>query len=101
MGTIALYAKLQRNVEVVQPQVVKSPEEASAGKPIIRDAIPVTLAEYDVNTKNAITAHRLKDYRRKRFNLILLPKIETLFERVLEGSEFWNALLNESTNFKR
>lgn len=101
MGTIALYGKLLRNVEVKQPHVVKSPEEVAEGKPIIRDAKQVTLAEYDVNTKNAITAHRLKDYRRKHFNLILLPKIETLFEKVLEGSEFWNALLNESTDPRR
>lgn len=97
MGTISYYAKLFTPVEVEQPILLKEPEKEFAGKSILSDAKEITLAEYDVDTKDAITAHHLKDYRRKRFNLILLPKVEILFDRVLEGSEYWNALLhNES-----
>ena len=97
MGTIAYYNKLISYTQVSQPVQLKELEKEFAGKPILTDAKEITLAEYDVDTKDAITAHHLKDYRRKRFNLILLPKIDTWFDRVLEGSEYWNGLLhNES-----
>lgn len=97
MGTIQYYSKLYSGKPVKQPEVVKEPEMVFAGKPILNDAKEITLAEYDVDTKDAITAHHLKDYRRKRFNLVLLPDISTLFDKVLEGSEYWNGLLhNES-----
>lgn len=97
MGAISYYAKLYPNIIVKQPEVLKEPEKASLGKPILNDAKEITLAEYDVDTKDAITAHHLKDYRRKSFNLILLPDIETLFDKVLEGSDYWYGLLhNES-----
>lgn len=94
MGTIAYYAKLYNNTTVKQPHVLKEPEKEFAGRAIISDAKEITLAEYDLDTKDAITAHHLKDYRRKRFNLVLLPKIDTLFDRILEGSEYWNGLLH-------
>lgn len=97
MGQIGLYAKLYREINLQQPIVTKSPEEVYAGIPILEDAKPITLAEYDVYTKDIITAHRMKDYRRKKFNLALLPEVSTFFDRVLEGSDYWNALLhNES-----
>lgn len=97
MGFISIYDSLDRHIEVTPPVVTKSPEEVFAGKAILADAKDVTLAEFDVNTKNAITAHHLKDYRRKSFYLALLPKIDILFDRMLEGSDYWNELLhNES-----
>lgn len=94
MGYVDLYLKLLPNVTVQQPVVVKQPEEVSIGLPILSDAVNVTLAEYDVNTKNAITAHHIKDYRRKKFNLVLLPRINILFDRVLEGSPYWGERLH-------
>lgn len=94
MGTIQLLAAVTFGTFVKQPEVTKVVNEVPAGLPIIPDAIDVTLAEYDIATKNAITAHHLKDYRRKRFNLNLLPEVHTLFDSVLEGSDYWNELLH-------
>lgn len=94
MGYVDLYMQLIPNVTVQQPVVVKQPEESSVGLPIVPDAVNITLAEYDVRTKNAITAHHMKDYRRKKFNLVLLPKIDILFDKLLEGSTYWSELLH-------
>lgn len=97
MGFISIYDKLDKRTDIAPPVVTKSPEEVFAGKDILPDAKEVTLTEYEVTTKNAITAHRLKDYRRKSFHLALLPKVDILFDKVLEGSDYWSELLhNES-----
>lgn len=101
MGTIAYYSKLYDTREIKQPEVLKDCEKAFPGKPILNDAKEITLAEYDTDTKDAITAHHLKDYRRKQFNLILLPKINVLFDTILEGSEYWNALLHHESSYKK
>ena len=97
MGIIDYYAKLDRGVLAKQPVVPNPPEEVEKGFPLLEDAKVITLAEYDRNTKDIITAHRMKDYRRKRFNLVLLPEVNILFDKILEGSDYWSALLhNES-----
>lgn len=98
MSYIGMFGYLySQNVGTKQPHVVTPPEIVYKGKPLLEDAKDITLAEYSVDTKDVITAHRMKDYRRKQFNLVLLPKIDTLFHKVLEGSEYWGALLhNES-----
>ena len=94
MGAIQKYMALCNDSIARQPVPLKTPEQIFKGKPILNDAVTVTLAEYDVDTKDAITAHHLKDYRRKRFNLMLLPKFHTIFDSILEGSEYWNGLLH-------
>ncbi len=98
MGYINMYLSLIPDVYATQAKPVKQPEEVSIGLPIIPDAKEVTLAEYDVRTKNAITAHHLKDYRRKQFNLVLLPKIDTMFDRLLKGSTYWGKLLSDDSD---
>lgn len=99
MSVIHYYSSLFNNkpVRPIEPHVEH--EVIYAGKPILDDATQVTLAEYDADTKNAITAHRLKDYRRKVYNLVLLPKINTVFDQVLEGSSYWSELLHSKSNF--
>lgn len=97
MGVIDYYRRLTPTFTVTQMPPLREPSKLAEGKPILSDAKDITLAEYDVDTKNAITAHHIKDYRRKRFSLMLLPKIDILFDRILEGSEYWNGLRNEST----
>ena len=94
MGIISLYGKLLSSTAVKQPVVPKYPEEIYEGYPLLEDAVDITLAEFDRNTKDVITAHRLQDYRRKRFNLVLLPQVDIMFDRLLEGSEYWDALLH-------
>jgi len=75
--------------EVIQPKVVTPPEDTAKGRPLITDAIKITLAQYDRDTKNFITAHNIKDYRRKTFRLTLLPDVHVLFDVLLEGSGYW------------
>lgn len=99
MSVISYYSALSTYKEVRQPEKLKEYEVVFEGNPIISDATQVTLAEYDADTKNAITAHRLKDYRRKIYNLVLLPKIDILFNKVLEGSPYWNELLHAKSGF--
>ena len=97
MGAISNYSRLLTGVQVIQSPILESPKKDSNGKPILKDAKEIALAQYDVDTKDAITAHNLKDYRRRRFNLIMLPKVDIAFDKILEGSEYWNGLLhNES-----
>lgn len=97
MGIIGLYGRLYDDNPIKQPEVVKPPEIVYDGVPLLEDAKDITLAQYSRYSKNVLTAHRMKDYRRKRFNLVLLPEVDILFDRILEGSEYWNELLhNES-----
>lgn len=100
MKALGYYAQLYNDVTPVLQEQKESVETIFKGKPILNDAVEVTLAEYDVDTKDAITAHHLKDYRRKVFNLKLLPKINLLFDRVLEGSDYWNGLLHTQGNVR-
>ncbi len=97
MGVLQYYTRLCRDVTITQQETLKDPEEEFKGNKITNDAVDITLAEYDVDTKDVITAHHLKDYRRRHFDLVLLPKVDTLFDKILEGSSYWYELLhNES-----
>lgn len=82
-----------------QPIVTKSPEEVSAGLPLVEDARDITLAQYEPVTKDLVTAHRIKDYRRKSFNMLLLPKVETLFDKLLEGCTYYAELLSSTSPY--
>lgn len=99
MSVLHYYGELFDHKIPKQPEPYKEFTEVFAGKDILDDATQVTLAEYDVDTKNAITAHHLKDYRRRVYNLVLLPKIDTMFDKLLEGSPYWNELLHAKSNF--
>lgn len=52
---------------------------------IINDAKDITLASYEPMTKDLITAHRLSDYRRKIFTLLLLPDVDIMYDSILKG----------------
>lgn len=43
----------------------------------------ITLAEYNEASSGAITAHRLSDYRRRKFSLVLLPNIHIPWEDLI------------------
>lgn len=91
------YGYLHTSVMVRQAPPIKEPEETVPSVKLRPDAKDITLAQYDRTTKDLITAHRISDYRRKKFELLLLPPVEILFDRLLEGSDYFNALLhNES-----
>ena len=99
LGTLKLYESLFPLPIAKQPVQIKEHDLVFAGKPILSDAKVLTLAQYDVDSKNAITAHNLKDYRRKNFNLVLLPKVDNMFIRVLEGSVYWSELRRNASPF--
>ena len=88
------YKYVHQVYDVKQPFIPKSPEQLSVGKLLVPDIKNLTLVEYDVDTKNYITAHRMSDYRKSTFSIRLLPHVHTLFDTVLEGSTYWNAKLH-------
>lgn len=98
MSIIKYYDQLYRKM-ASQPVTVQPIEEVFVGNPILPDAQLITLAEYDPVSKDAITAHHLKDYRHKTFTLMLLPKVEVMFDSILEGSPYWNALLHNDRSY--
>lgn len=74
-------------------------EMAQVGLPIIEDAKPITLAQFDRISKNAITAHRIEDYRRKSFNMLLVPEINTWFDILLGGNDHYAKLLSAKSPY--
>lgn len=40
----------------------------------------ITVADGDIRSRDFITAHDLRDYRRTSFNLVLLPKVDLAFD---------------------
>lgn len=54
-----------------------TPPKVDASKSFhLPTAKDITLAEFDPSSQGLITAHRIRDYRRKHFTLVLLPDIE-------------------------
>ena len=99
MGIIGYYDAIdsRRTVKLDKPIASPTGDRKIVGNPIKDESRVITLAEFDPVSKDAITAHRLRDYRRKTFNLTLLPDVHILLDEILEGSAYWNAKLhNES-----
>lgn len=98
MNIISYYEAVSYHPLVSQePRRETYTEKQIESRPLIDESRIVTLAEFDPISKDVITAHRLKDYRRKTFNLTLLPDVRILLDDILEGSTYWNAKLhNES-----
>ena len=68
-GILDLAYKEQRHHPYEPPEVETS---KSFQLPTAKN---VTLAEFDPSAQGLITAHRIRDYRRKHFTLVLLPQI--------------------------
>lgn len=66
---------------IIDNDVKEAPKEL----PIKIDVKKITLAQYDRVSKDVITAHNIADYRQRKFNLTLLPKVEVLLDILLEG----------------
>lgn len=99
MGQIDYYERLYAHKPGIKPiTVIQPPEVNNKPLPFKPEINDITLAQYDLRTTDVITAHKLKDYRRKQFNFVLLPRVSTMFDKLLEGSPYWNELLkNEGT----
>ena len=101
MSIISLYDAIPRRPLASLEPVKPAPEEKKdIYHPIADNSRVVTLAEFDPVSKDAITAHRLKDYRSKTFKLTLLPEIRILLDDILEGSTYWNAKLHNESPYE-
>jgi hypothetical protein len=80
------YYALVNNCKVSVEEVHPYAEENKRQVPVMELGVPkeITLAEYDSNTKQFITAHRLKDYRRRTFTLVMLPDVHLPIDDLLE-----------------
>lgn len=96
---IELFGLLYTVPNIKQPIVVATPEEVSAGIPILEDAKDITLAQYDRHTKDVLTAHKIKDYRCKKFSVVLVPDVEILFDKLVEGSGLLNEKLQNASAY--
>jgi hypothetical protein len=45
----------------------------------------ITLAEYNEFSDDLITAHKLRDYRKRTYTLLMLPDIKLPIDALLEG----------------
>ena len=85
MGLLDNYAVIHNYSLKIDPIEVFDGSKYTEEKiDILPDAKHVTIAEISPVAKGKITAHRLKDYRRKSFSLMLLPDIELLIDNLLE-----------------
>lgn len=83
MGILDNYAIIHNcRVEVPRVAVYEKPKPEAVH--ILGDIRQVTIAEIHPSTMGQITAHRLKDYRRKRFSLMLLPDVEIMLDYLLQ-----------------
>lgn len=83
MGLLSNYAAIHNYTIDVEP-VKPYSEEEQKSVTVLADAKQVTIAEISPIAKGKITAHKLKDYRRKSFSLILLPDIDLMLDKLLE-----------------
>lgn len=56
------------------------PPVAAKRQYVVPEVIPVTIAELDPRSKDHITAHDLRDYRRTSFNLVMLPAVTLSYD---------------------
>ena len=76
---------LKLDIERPTPYVEKKPGKSKMF--LMPTAKDITLAEYNASSSDAITAHRLSDYRRRRFSLTLLPDFHIILEDLLSSVE--------------
>lgn len=67
------------NVDLI-PHKPYRPEPEVKRKYIPPEVTPITLAEQDSRSKDFITAHDLRDYRRTTFNMVLLPNVDLPYD---------------------
>ena len=71
------------NYAYKQQRIQRYTEEAVRSVRLLSDMKQITVAETNPATRELITAHRIKDYRRKTFSLLLLPDIHLLLDELL------------------
>lgn len=81
MRYFGLLTGLQLNIDTPKPYT--EVRQSTSKMFLMPTAKDVTLAEYHPASSDAITAHRLSDYRRRRFSLVLLPNVHIMIEDLL------------------
>lgn len=86
-------------LDIEPPKPYKEPVATSNREFLLPTAKDVTLAEYSTVSMGAITAHRIADYRRRHFSLVLLPEVHTLLDDLINTKEVENvSVLMQSLN---
>lgn len=73
-----------RSINISDKSTYIREREKDKTLPIVEfKSAPITLAELDSLCAGKFTAHRIADYRKKQFSLILLPNVQILFDNLL------------------
>lgn len=79
------YYKLVNNTICTQSTIKPyTPPVAKVSTVSLSDAVDITLSQYEPSTAPLIRSHRISDYRRRRFSLVLLPNVRTWLDEMLE-----------------
>ena len=73
-----------KRLSIEPARVYKEPERNTNKAFLIPTAKEITLAEYNPVSSDSITAHKLADYRRRQFSLVLLPDVHILIDDLLK-----------------
>lgn len=84
MGMIYFGALTGMRLRIDMPIPYTAPPENTHKLFQIPPARPVTIAELAPECQGMLTAHHLRDYRHRRFSLILLPNIQLPLEGLID-----------------
>lgn len=80
MGSLDRYRYLLNYNVDITPYKPYTPPPVKRRVYVMPEALPITVADTDARSRDFVTAHDLKDYRRTAFNLVLLPKVELSYD---------------------
>lgn len=82
MGVLDRYRYITNYGLEIDPYKPYIPPKPVKRQYIVPEVIPVTIGELDPRSKNFVTAHDLRDYRRTSFNLVMLPAVELSYDAI-------------------
>lgn len=88
MGLLSKYQYVTNREVNIEPKQYKKNRVRKPTPIIIKSESPVILAQYTEGVGEYITAHQLKDYRKRVFTLHLLPDVHILYSDFLNGAGY-------------
>lgn len=82
MGMLNKYKYVNNYGLEIEPVKHYTPEPKKLRAYVPPEAKLITLADLDARSKDYVTAHDLRDYRRTAFNLVLLPSVELSYDYI-------------------
>lgn len=82
MGVLDKYSLINNYGIDAEPYKPYIPPPVTKREYVVPEVIPVTVAELDSRSKNFVTAHDLRDYRRTSFNLVMLPAVTLSYDAI-------------------